>query len=138
MKYLLCFALLLSSVITNAQDVAGNYEVIYESTNALIIDKLILNADGTFVFHEYDRHEGGDPPERNKYAKGTWSADNNIISFFASVSDIDDKHQLNFNNTKARFISKSPRDKSVRVIETSIRFFESEISWIKSRTFLKK
>lgn len=138
MKYLVSFLLLLSSLIANSQDVVGNYEVRYESSNALTIDKLILNADGTFVFHEYDKHDGGIPPERNKYGKGTWKLDKNLIYFTTDKSDFDEKHTLNFNTTKARFISKSPRDKSNRDIKTSIRFYESEIFWISGRTLLKK
>ncbi|WCO01556.1 hypothetical protein [Psychroserpens ponticola] len=116
----------------------GTYEMKLEASNALIIDKLTLNQNGTFEFHEYDRHDNGIPPERNKYAKGTWVSDKNIIYFTAINSDIDSTHQLNFNATKARFISKSPRDKSDRVIETSLLFYESELFWITGRTLLKK
>ena len=95
------------------------------------------NSDGTFLFHEYDKIDGGSPPERNKYAKGTWKADKKIIAFFADTSDFDEKHTLNFNTTKARFISKSPRDTSDKDIKTSIQFFQSEIPWITGRTFIK-
>ncbi len=135
---LLSFLLVLSSLIANAQDIAGVYEVRYESSNALIVDTLTLNADGTFVFHEYDRHEDGIPQERNKYAKGTWKSIKNLIHFSTNKSDLDEIHTLDFNNTKARYISKSPRDKSDRIIKTSIRFFESEINWISGRILLKK
>lgn len=138
MKHLILLSLLLSSVIINAQDVVGDYEVRYESSNTLIIDTLTLNADGTFVFHEYDKHDGGVPPERNKYAKGAWKLHKNLIYFSTNQSDFDEKHTLDFNNTKARFISKSPRDKSDRVIETALLFYESEIPWVKGRRLLKK
>ncbi|HLT34534.1 MAG TPA: hypothetical protein VKZ98_12125 [Aquaticitalea sp.] len=122
---------------TTIEDVAGFYEVTYDANNALIIDKLILNADGTFVFHEYDKHDLGIPPERNKYAKGTWKLEKNLILFTSGENDLDEKHTLNFNKSKARFISKPSRDTSSRDIKTSIRFIQSEIAWITGRTLLK-
>lgn len=136
MKFLILF-LLVTPIVINAQDVIGNYEVRYKSSNALIIDKLNLNADGTFEFHEYDKHNNGIPPERNKYAKGTWESDKNLIYFTCNTSDFDETYTLDFNSTKARFISKSPRDQSDRVIKTALVFYESEIPWVKGRTLLK-
>jgi hypothetical protein len=122
---------------TTAENSSGLYEVTYDSTNALIIDKLTLNSNGTFEFHQYDKHDNGIPPERNHYAKGTWELDKNLITFAASESDFDEKYTLDFNNTKARFITKSPRDTSGREIKTSIQFYESEIFWIMKRILLK-
>ncbi len=122
---------------TNAEDVSGVYKVTYDATNALIIDELTLNVDGTFIFHQYDKHENGIPPERNHYAKGIWKLDKNLITFTASESDFDEKYTLDFNNTKARFITKSPRDISGRDIKTSIQFYESKIFWIIKRMLLK-
>lgn len=115
----------------------GTYEMRLEAINALIIDKLTINPNGTFEFHEYDNHEKGIPRERNKYAKGTWKVDKNLIIFTSFKSDFDEKYTLDFNNTKARFISKSPRDTSDTDIKTSIKFFVSEIPWITGRTLLK-
>ncbi len=115
----------------------GTYEMRLEAINALIIDKLTLNPNGTFEFYEYDNHEKGIPRERNKYSKGTWKVDKNIIIFTTSKSDFDEKYTLNFNNTKARFITKSPRDTSGRDIKTSIQFYDSDIFWITGRTLFK-
>ncbi len=117
--------------------VSGVYEMRIDATNGRIIDTLTLNSDGTFVFHEYDKVEGGLPPERDTYGKGKWKLEKNVILFSVDKNDLDKKHTLNFNNSKARFISKSPRDKSEREISTSIKFYDSEIFWIKGRTLLK-
>lgn len=126
------------SIIAQTDSVVGTYEMRLESNNALIIDTLILNNDGTFVFHEYDKHDGGIPPERNTYGKGNWTLDKNIISFNVEEYDIDEKHTINFNNSQARFITKSPRDKSDRVTPTSLKFFKSDIFWIPKRNLIKK
>lgn len=142
MKKLLLTALILSTPIfanaqTTTEEFSGVYAVTYQTTNSLIVDTLTLNTDGTFVFHEYDKHDNGLPPERNKYAKGTWRADKKLIYFFADKTDFDEKHTLDFNSTKARFIDKSLKDKSNRDIKISIRFYESDIFWITGRTLLK-
>jgi len=102
------------------EDISGVYELTYDLTNALIIDRLILNADGSFDFHEYENIKKRLIPEGNNYGKGTWSIDKNLIYFTTTQSDFAEKYTLNFNNTKARFITKSPRDTSDREIKTAI------------------
>ncbi|WP_323787339.1 hypothetical protein [Psychroserpens sp.] len=141
MKYLLLFVLLLSSISLNAQDVAGVYQLKSQSTDSNEFElsrTLTLYADGTFEYYNYRRIESGIPPETHTYGKGTWTQTNKIISFATKTSELDDKFTLDFSGTKARFISKSPRDKSDRVIDTSIRFFESEISWITGNKLIKQ
>ncbi|WP_425076509.1 hypothetical protein [Psychroserpens sp. S379A] len=138
MKYLFCLTLLLSGVITNAQDIAGTYQLHSSSSDHELKRTLTLNADGTFEYYNFRWLKSGIPPETHTYGKGTWTQNKKIIVFSTEASDLDDKFTLDFNGTKARFISKSPRDKSDRVIETSIRFYESEIFWIKGMTVVKK
>lgn len=147
-KIILLITVLGSSFAGNAQatvqDVAGSYERIFSSTNRPhdIKYNLVLNADGTFQFHSYEKIELGGPDksrtgERNQYAKGTWTLDKKVVTFSASSTDFDELFTLDFNNSKARFISKSPRDKSDRVIETALRFYESGMDWIQSLTIFK-
>ncbi|GAA3777823.1 hypothetical protein GCM10022271_07540 [Corallibacter vietnamensis] len=124
--------------VAQTKSIVGTYEMRLDSSNALVVDTLVLNNDGTFVYHVYDKHDGGIPPERNMYGKGTWKLENNIVFFKTTTSDIDKTHTLNFNNSKARFITKSPRDKTNREIPTSLRFFKSNIFWVKGRNLLKK
>lgn len=117
--------------------IIGNYEKKFEATNNLIIYKLVLNADGTFAFHSYSYIDQKiEPKDENLYAKGTWKSEKNLIFFSAGSNDFDDKHTLDFNNTKARFITKSPRDKSDREIMTSILFYESDF-WLTGNTLVK-
>lgn len=139
-KFLLLVIFLFFSEFISAQtneEVAGIYGVTFDASNSTIVDTLTLHSDGTFFFHEFDKHDMGIPPGRNQYAKGTWKLENKIITFATSEVDFDEKHTLDFNTTKARFITKSPRDKSDRDIKTSIQFYESDIFWIPKRTFLK-
>ena len=138
MKYLLSFFVLLSSLIINAQDVVGKYQLKVDATNGELSRTLTLSADGTFEFYNYERHDIGIPPEKHLYAKGTWTSDKNVIIFSAEPSDIDDTHVLNFNTTRARYKEKSSRDKSDRVVETSLIFYQSEIFWVKGMKLLKQ
>jgi len=61
-----------------------------------------------------------------------------LISFYTETSDLNDNFTLNFTGTKARLITKSPRDPSDRVIKTALSFYKSEISWIIGMTLLKQ
>lgn len=141
MKYLLLFFLAFSTIQKNAQigadDVAGTYEMTFEATNGLIIEKLTLNSDGTFFFHGYERIDQRLTPESNKYGKGTWSIDGKIITFTTRHNDFDEKYTLDFTNSIARFDSKSIEAKYGKDSSISMRFYKSEISWMKGRTYLK-
>jgi len=128
MKYLLSILLILSSLILNAQDVVGVYQMKSNSNDFELTRTLTLNSEGTFEYYNYRRIENGIPKETHIYGKGTWTQNKKVISFFTEASDLDDKFTLDFNNSKARFISKSPRDKSDRIIETAIQFYETDVS----------
>lgn len=141
MKFLLFLFLCFSSQIYNAQDVAGVYQLksnSKESNDFELLRTLTLNADGTFEYYNYRRIENGIPKETHTYGKGTWIQNKKVISFFTESTNLDDKFTLDFTGTKARFISKSPRDKSDRVIKTALSFYESEIFWITGMKLLKQ
>lgn len=90
--------------------------------------KLTLNQDRTFIFHSYSNNKQGIPPEVNKYGKGKWTEKDKVITFFSNKQkDFDEKYTLDFNNSKARFVTKHPRDKTDRIVKTKLQFFESEI-----------
>ena len=138
MKFLFSFLFVLSSIIINAQDVSGTYQLTVNATNGDLQRTLTLNADGTFEFYNFERHVQGIPPEKHIYGKGTWTQNKKLISFFSEASDLNDKFTLDFSGTKARFISKSPRDKSNRNIETALSFYESDIFWISGMKLVKQ
>lgn len=119
--------------------VVGDYKLsLPTKENDLFEYELTLYQDGTFYFHYYSNIKRGIPPEKNKYAKGTWSEEKNVISFFANKqTDFDEKHTLDFTNSKARFVTKSPRDKTDRIIKTGLTFLESDIFWMKNIGMLK-
>ncbi|MDO5981775.1 hypothetical protein [Flavivirga spongiicola] len=141
MKLILTSLLLISNLILFSQSdkLTGVYNrTLGKEGNHLIEYKLTLNQDGTFFFHSYSNNKRGIPPEVNKYGKGKWSAENKIISFFSEKEkDFDEKYTLDFNNSKARFVTKSPRDKTDRIIKTKLKFFESEIFWMRSIDMFK-
>lgn len=63
--------------------------------------------------------------------------ENNYI-FFKKKIDFNEKYTVNLNNSKARYITKSPRDKSEKVIKTALRFYESEAFAIKGLELVKE
>jgi len=135
MKRLVIFLIFQIIVLSNSiygqsQDIVGTYQLEWHGSNGDLKRTLILNADGSFEFHNYENHEGGIPKHKSSHAKGTWKKDKKVVSFSTTPNDLDENHTLDFKNTKARFITKSPRDKSNRDIKTALLFYESEIFWI--------
>jgi uncharacterized GH25 family protein len=114
------------------------YSVRYNADNAIIDYKLDLNSDGTFTFHSYTNHFKATPAEKNEFGKGTWKAKKNSIIFeINSNTDLNEKYTLNLQNTKARIDRKSPRNKTAEIIPTTMRIYESEISWVKGLKLTK-
>lgn len=134
MKLLLTTLLFLFNLTIYAQSnaIAGDYNRNFSKEGDHLIEyKLTVRQDGTFVFHSYSKIKNGVPPEVNKYGKGKWTAKDNVISFSSNKKeDFDAKYTLDFNKSKARFVTKNSRDKSDRIIKTKITFVESEIQWI--------
>ena len=99
---------------------------------------LSLNEDGTFLYRFYRDLAGEGNPEENYYGKGTWELEGIIMSFYSEISGLDERFSVNLNKSKARYISKSPRDKSNKVIRTALRFYESEAFAIRGLELFKK
>lgn len=141
MKAILIFQILISSFTSFSQSdkVVGDYMLKLETVdNNLLEYKLTLSQDGTFNFHYYSNIKNGIPPEVHKYGRGKWTVENNVISFFSDKQkDIDDKNTLDFSNSKARFITKSTRDKTDQIIKTRLQFLKSEIFWMARIEILK-
>lgn len=121
--------------------------VVYEGTYLLKLNanngdfhkwEITLNPDSTFLFHSSSKINNGIPPEKSTYGKGTWRAEKNTIYFFTDkTKDLDKKYTLDFTNTKARYDTKSPRDKSDSVIPTKLWFSQSDITWVEGKQLLK-
>lgn len=139
-NFLIIFLALFASS-TNAQSgiYNGSYEKKYEMSNGDFHHyKITLNPDGTFVYHSHSKISKGIPPETSIYGRGTWRAENNIISLTTDrTKDLDETYTLDLSNTKARYYSKSPRDKSDRIVLTALRFYQSDIFWVKRKELLK-
>jgi hypothetical protein len=141
MKSLLTILILIFnlSLFAQADKPTGDYALKLGKEDSNLFEyNLTLNEDGTFLFHYYSNILKGNPPEVNKYGKGKWTMLNNVITFSSDKQkDFDDKNTLDFTNSKARFVTKSPRDQTDKIVKTRIKFFESEISWIKTIDLLK-
>lgn len=141
MKSIGTILLLISGLTSFSQTdkVIGDYSLrLGTKENNVFEYDLTLAQDGTFTFHYHSKIKNGIPPEVDKYGKGKWELNKDIISFFCEKTvDFDQKNTMDFSNSKARFITKSPRDTSDRIIKTKLLFLESEISWMKKIELLK-
>ncbi|WP_394773535.1 hypothetical protein [Flavobacterium sp.] len=134
MKLIIKLIILIFNLTLSAQsdNFVGEYSrSLGEEGKHIIEYKLTLNQDGTFLFHSYTKIQGGTPPEVNIYGKGKWMAKENLITFSANKKeDFDEKYTLDFNNSKARFITKNPRDKTDQIVKIRLTFVESGIFWM--------
>jgi hypothetical protein len=141
MKALVTFLVFISSLTLFSQEtkVDGEYALkLGNEDNNLFEYNLTLNQDGTFEFHYHSVARKAIPPEAHKYGKGNWKAEYNIITFSADKQkDFDEKYTLDFNNSKARFVTKSPKDKTDKIVKTRIKFFASDISFMSTIDLLK-
>lgn len=136
---LLFFVTISTSIYSQTKEYTGIYKRHFDINEEGRIDyKLELSPDGTFTFHNY-RKISVKNQEENQYGKGTWKIEKNKVLFFYTnkKNDLDEKHTLNFTNTKARYITKSKRDKSDKEVKNHLRFYDSEISWIKENKLFK-
>tara|TARA_R100001377_G_C3180331_1_gene106384 strand:- start:256 stop:678 length:423 start_codon:yes stop_codon:yes gene_type:complete len=139
MKHILLLVLIAvqTVVFSQKETISGTYRLDFEGSNGIYTETLILYSDGNFNFHSFKKFDGMHPPESHLYGKGRWELKDNIVRFTANKTDIDSKYTLNFNNSEARFSTKSPRDKSNREIPTLLTFFKSNIKWLSRRKLEK-
>ena len=98
------------NLLSQSEAIIGEYFLKLGNGKTLDEYTLTLNKDNTFIFHSYRKHENGIPSIMHKYGKGTWRLEGKIISFTADKEqDFNKKYTLNFNHSKARFISKPKR-----------------------------
>lgn len=103
--------------------------------------KLTLEEDGTFLYHFLRDLSAISKAntEENYYGKGTWILEGKSVILLSKKEDeLKGQYSLNLNNSKARYITKSPRDKSDKVIKTALRFYESETFHIKGLELFKE
>lgn len=141
MKTLFTLFILISSLtaIAQSEKVAGDYALSLPSNEGDVIEyKLTLNEDGSFVFHYYLNIKHRNPSIDNKYGNGNWMVKDNVVVFSADKQkDFDEKNTLDFTGTKARFITKSPRDASEKLVKTQLRFLKSEITFMERVDLIK-
>jgi len=89
---------------------------------------LTLNEDGTFLYHFLRDLSAISKPnkEENFYGKGTWKSKKNLVFLSSNKeTDFNERYTIDLNNSKARYINKSPRDESDRVVKPALIFYES-------------
>jgi len=139
-KIILILILVICTTLTaQTEKHSGTYIATYDVNGEGIIEyTLVLKPDGTFTFHNY-RQISEKYSKENSYGQGIWKEEkNNVLYFYTDInSDLDDKYTIDFTNTKARYYTKSPRDKSDKIVKTKLKFYESDIPWIKGWELFK-
>ncbi|MGB5498752.1 MAG: hypothetical protein WBM77_07470 [Maribacter sp.] len=120
--------------------IAGEYGKSSDPIHKHVVEWTVqLKDDGTFSYNFY-RHLSCDSCEEENFSgKGTWTAEEKLITFETDVAkDLDSTYTMNFTNTKARFQSKSARNTSNKVIPDVLIFYESPLPEIQGLKLQKK
>ena len=123
------FFVLVFSIGTSVLAQSGVYVNKPNNSDGTIIKwTLTLNEDGTFLYHFLRDISAISKinTEENYYGKGTWILEGKSVILLSKDRDnLDGKYTKNLNNSKARYITKSTRDTSDKVVKTALRFYES-------------
>ncbi len=138
MKILCNILIAFCSTLISAQEVVGTYQYHNKTDDFELKRTLNLNSDGSFEYYNYRWVKNGIPQDTHTYGKGSWIKDKKVILFSTLATELNDKFTLDFSGTKARYISKSLRDKSDRDIKTALRFYESELFWVTGMKLIKQ
>ena len=139
MKYYSIAVLLTFNLTLFAQ--SGIYKLEINNKDQTVVKwTLTLNEDGAFLYHFFRDISAVSKSsnEVNFYGKGTWVLDGKLFKFRCNDDDLSGQYTVNLNNSKARYITKSPRDKSDKVVKTALLFFESETTHIKGLELYKE
>lgn len=135
MRGIMCYILVFNVFIAAAQ--AGLYVNTPNLTDGNKIKWTVdLKADGTFTYHFFRDvrvSSAASKEVENYYARGTWVLSDKTILFYSEENE-----DVNLNNSKARYYTKSPRDKTDRIIKTRLRFYESDSPHIKGLELFKQ
>jgi len=129
-------------VLSQTESPVGAYYLQMGQEDSRIIEyDLTLHPDGAFSFHSHTRSSEkiGIPEEVHQYGRGTWIFQDKKVLFFSDrEKDLNEEFTLDFGNSRAHFLSKSPRSLSDRPFQTRLKFFESGIFWIEGIEMLKR
>ncbi|WP_445383074.1 hypothetical protein [Robiginitalea sp. IMCC43444] len=114
-------------------EAVGDYSLQMGSKDSHFIEyQLSLNADSTFLFYAYTESKISEPKAAHQYGKGKWEFRDKQVAFLTKPeADLNEKFTLDLGNSRAHFISQSPRVITARPVKTRLKFFESKVFWIK-------
>lgn len=137
--------LLLSVVIffcalfsTFSQNIQGIYTNKWGSSDQESLSyTLSLKEDGTFTFESFRTYIG--TPDIITKAQGTWENNGVLLVLFSEVSkDEDNSLAAELNNTKAKFISLSPRHPDFNLVKPTLEFTKSEVFYVQGMELRKQ
>ena len=107
---------------------SGVYALEPKNSDGTIIKwTLTLNDDGTFSYNFLRDLSAISKPNKkeNFYGKGTWKAEKNLVFLSSNKeTDFNERYTIDLNNSKARYITKSLRDESARVVKPALLFYD--------------
>lgn len=140
MKQVLIFSFLALGLTAYSQTVtiSGDYYLKWECDSHQIEYKLSLDKEGSYELNTYTTDLSGQDDVVHKSEKGTWKADEQVLTFSSkSKKDFDEEYTVDLNGSIARFIMDTPSDNTEKVHRTVLIFDTSKIYCIEGMEFQK-
>lgn len=125
------------SCLGMAQDIAGTYQVVYDTDNSYQTYTLKLMENGNFEYHFFRKNDCNNCEEENQYGRGNWRFEKKKLYLSSTQEDLDEKYTLDLDGSTAHYIQKSARDLSDKKVPTRLKFFKSEIFWVVGKDMVK-
>lgn len=138
MKSLL-LTLLIAIVIVfngNAQSIVGTFSNVWEAPSGESLTyEITLNEDGTFYFESLRTFLNSE--EKTETASGKWKMDNHLLVLTTDLKDKSSELISGLNDSKARYVSISPRHPKFNSLKSSLKFFQSDVFYAKEMELFK-
>ncbi len=135
LSVVISFCALFSAFSQNMQGIYANTWA--SSDRESLSYTLALNEDGTFTFESSRTYTG--TPDLIAKAEGTWKQQGLLLELITEVGNEEaNALAIELNNTKARFVSLSPRHPDFNLVKPSLEFTKSEVFYAQGMELLKQ
>lgn len=138
MKTILLTLVISFSTLFNcfSQTIEGTYSNIWTSPSGESLSyELTLNEDGTFKFTSTQSYLSSDVT--TMHAEGTWKIQNYLLVLNTEGNSDAKELASRLNNSKARYVSVSPRNPNFNLMKPSLKFYKSDVFFAKEMALQK-
>lgn len=121
----------------SAQSIVGTFSNVWEAPSGESLTyTLTLHEDGTFDFESIRTFLNSEKEIKN--ASGKWKLNSHLLVLNVDLNDESNKLLSGLNDSKAKYVSISPRHPDFNSLKPSLRFFQSNVFYAKDMELFKE